>query len=356
MKLAVITCYDQQDYIRGRVIRTALQTLPAVELLTIHNTQSGLLRYIEVSLKIVKARLVDKPDAYLINFRGYEMMLLLAYSFVRKPIIFDELINFTEWMEEHNVIKPHTLRYRLFRWWYASWAGRARVLLADTDAHAAYSAGLNKLSLGQYCVLPVGTNESVFYPRTVVRQPRTPFTVFYYGHMLPLHGLKYVLAAAELLRDNPNIKFQFVGGKQATVKLIAAAIASGARVIYKDWLPFDELPVAASQAGLCLGGPFGATTQSQYVITGKTYQFLALGVPVLIGQTQVGEMFQDKVNCLLVPQADAQAIADSIDWAYHHPDELKVIAQAGRELYQQHFSQAHITALVSDLLSSLQSS
>jgi glycosyltransferase involved in cell wall biosynthesis len=353
MKIAIVTCYDQQDYVRGRVLKAALAKLPDVELIIIRNDNKGLARYIEVPFKILKARFRDKPDVYLINFRGYEMMLYMTYTLVRKPIIFDEMINFTEWMDEHAVIKPGTFRYKLFRWWYASWAKRARVILADTDAHAHYSAQLNKFKLSTYYSIPVGTDETVFYPRTVEKPKGGDFTVFYYGHMLPLHGLKYVLEAADLLRTHENITFRFVGGKQSTVDMIEAAIAGGANITHEKWVPFEELPQAALEAGLTLGGPFGNTTQSQYVITGKTYQFMSAGAPVLIGNNKVSEGFTDKLNCLLVPQADPQAIATAVVWASEHPKELKKIASEGHKLYQKHFSQKVVDGLVAELVAKL---
>lgn len=353
MKIAIITCYKQPDYVRARTLRTAFTAVPDVETVVIRNRHKGWLRFVEVPLKILRARRRDKPDAWIITFRGYEMLLFMALSLNRKPIIFDELVNFTEWMEEHGRLKAGNWRYRLFRRWYAHLVKRCRLILADTEAHASHSAELNRLDLSRYRTIPVGTDETVFYPRELQKPTNQPFTVFYYGHMLPLHGLSYVLEAAEMLKDRVGINFRLVGGKPKVKKACQAAAKSGARVTHEDWLPFDELPSAALTADLTLGGPFGDTTQSQFVITGKTYQFLALGAPVLIGQNRVNDLFQDKVNCLSVPQADAKAIAEAIMWAHDHPEELKQIGQAGHRLYQAHFSQAVINGLVKQLIKDL---
>lgn len=354
MKVAIVTCYDQNDYVRARTLRTAFKASPDTDVKIVRNSHKGLLRYVETPLKILKVRIVYRPDAYVITFRGYEMLLLMVLTFVRKPIIFDEMINFTEWMEEHRVIKPGSLGYKLFKAWYGWLARRCRIILADTDAHAEYSAQLNGMDIVKYRTIPVGTDETVFYPRPAKAiDKKKKFCVFYYGHMLPLHGLDYVLEAADQLKDRPEITFRFVGGKDKVVEACKAAQKRGAHVTHEAWVPFEELPQAAIDAGLTLGGPFGDTLQAQFVVTGKTYQFLALGTPTLIGKNKVNNIFSDKKNCLIVPQADAKALADAIVWAYDHPAELKKIGQAGRQLYERSFSQAIINADIQKLVSEL---
>jgi glycosyltransferase involved in cell wall biosynthesis len=356
MKIAIVTCSPQNDYPRARSLRAALKACPDVEVEIIRNRHRGLLRYPETMLRLGKARLFDRPDAYLVTFRGYETLLFLMLGLVRKPIIFDELINFTEWMEEQGRLKHGGLPYRLFRRWYGWLAGRSRLILADTDAHADYSAILNMLSISRYKVIPVSTDETVFDAALPYEPDPKHFTVLYYGHMVGLHGLDYVLRAAELLKDRADISFRVVGGKQQgeVAKACAAAAGVGARVSHESWLPFEQLPAAISQAGLTLGGPFGGTLQAQFVVTGKTYQILACAAPVLIGQNQVQEGFIDKKNCLIVPQADAAALAQAIVWGQQHPQELQAIGQAGRRLYEEHFSQATVNGLVASAIKELQ--
>lgn len=352
MKIAIVTCYDQQDYVRANALRKGLQEAKGVEIIEIANDNPGLLRYLETPFKILKARLTSRPDAYLITFRGYEMLLYMVLTLVRKPIIFDELVNFTEWMDEHRMIRQGSVPYRLFRKWYAWQARKCRVILADTDAHAKYSAELNNMSLDRYMTIPVGTNEKVF-AHDANATPTKPFTVFYYGHMRPLHGLEYVLEAAVLLKGVPGIKFHFVGGGKHAKEACEDAATQGADIHYQEWVNFDHLPAIASTAGLAVGGPFGDTLQSQYVVTGKTYQFLSLGVPVLIGRNEVNEDFVDQRNCLMVPQANADAIAAAIRWAYSHSEHMQRIADQGHQLYEDKFSQKHINQLVAKLVAQI---
>ncbi len=353
MKIAIISCYDQIDYIRTRVLRSAFAAVPGVETIIVKNKHRGLLRYVEVPLKVLKLRFTKRPDVYVITFRGYEMLPFVLFVKGRKPLIFDEMINAAEYLYEHKRLRFGSVPDKLFRRFYGWLLRRCRFVLADTEAHAQYSAELCNVSISKFRTIPISTDETVFYPRSKPSKQKD-FSVFYYGVMKRLHGLEYVLQAAMNLADNPHIRFILGGDKGKSEAACKAAIKKGARISYMPWVPFEEIPIIASQAGLTLGGPFGETLQSQFVITTKTFQFLACRAPVLLGRNKVNEGFKDKQNCLVVPLDDAKAISQAIAWAYDHPKELQKIAAEGRKLYEMHFSQSiinqKITNIVEDLI------
>lgn len=350
MKLAIITCYKQPDYIRAQTLRAAAARYPGIELIIIKNTHTGLIRYPEVLWKTFIARFKRRPDVYLLTFRAYEILPALALMTWPKPIIYDEFINPLEWLDE-----PHPERWvrmvpkSFLRWSYRLMLKRCKAILADTEAHADSSRRLNRRPKAAYYTLPVSTDEAIFKPAHISRQPADTFHVFYYGNMRPLHGLGHVLEAAILLQDLP-VDFLVVGGGQATKAAVTSANATGANITYKAWIPFQELPSYIHQADLCLGGPFGDTAQARQIITGKTYQFLASAKPTIVGKNQASGLFVDKSNCLLVPLGDTQALADATRWAANHPQQLNEISHQGRLLYQQSFSQAVVAEQLGALL------
>lgn len=352
MKIAIISCYDQIDYIRTRVLRAGFASVPGVETIIVKNTHKGLLRYLETPVKILQCKFRDKPDAYVLTFRGYEMLPFVLMIKGRKPLIFDEMINPAEYLAEHGKVGLDSGVGKLFRRWYGSLLRRCRYVLADTDAHAKLSAELCKVDMSKFFTIPIGTDETVFYPRKAQKRGKE-FNVFYYGVMRRLHGFDYVLEAAIKLADEPNITFTFGGDKGKSEAACQEAVAKGARITYMPWVPFDDIPKIAGRSGLSLGGPFGKTFQSQFVITTKTFQFLACRVPVLVGRNKVNEGFVDKKNCLIVPPNDAKAIERAIRWAYAHPSEMTEIAQEGRKLYEEHFSQDLVDRKLADLVQTL---
>jgi glycosyltransferase involved in cell wall biosynthesis len=344
--IAVITCYFDPRYVRGQVIRSALAGVDDLEVIDVINTRTGLVRYAQITWRLLRMRRRTRPDAYLLTFRGQEILPLVLALAGRRPVIFDEFIVPIAYAtgESHRrsaaIIVKHALA-RISAPLYARWLRRCRLILADTTRHAALSSEVSGVPRSHYRVLPVGADESVFSPAAL--PPRDSrgdvFTVLYYGNMLPLHGLDVVLAAAEALRDRADIRFALIGGGEPTAEAIAASSARGARIESVPWLPLDELPTRIAAAGVCLGGPFGGTPQGMNVVTGKTYQFLACAAPVIVGRNDVAdEVFTDGDDALLVPQGDSQALADAIEWAADHPTELGRIAKAGRRLYDKRFS------------------
>lgn len=347
--IVVITCQPDPDYVRAAVLRIGIGALPGLKLSVIKNSRLNKLRYPEVAYKILQCRLTDNPDVYLLTFRGYEMLPWLLLVAVGKRVIFDEFINALEWgAYEHKKFSPRSAFGKIFNGMYGFLLSRCFAILADTDAHADISSKLSAVSRNKYLAVPVSTNETLFFPSA--RQKRgSQFNVFFYGNILPLHGLDIMLNAALQLKDERDISFTFIGGKPEHQSAVEYAIFSGARIAYFKYVPFIELPGYIHEASLCLGGPFGNTFQSQFVVTGKTYQFLAAGVPTVIGANKASGLFKDKENSLVIPQGDSDALAAAILWAQQHPELLMAMGKAGRKLYETAFS----NQIVADCLATL---
>lgn len=348
--ITVITCQRDPDYIRARTIRIGVTALPGWKISIVKNTQLGILRYPEVAYRILKSRLSQNPDVYLLTFRGYEMLPWLLLVATGKCVIFDEFINAFEWAaHEHKIFSPKSTLGRVFNAAYGFLLRRCDVILADTDAHAAISSRLSSVPIKRYLTVPVSSDETLFFPTRRIFESGD-FNVFFYGNILPLHGINIILSSALQLKNILSINFIFIGGKSEHQSAVENAIANGARIVYKRYIPFAELPDCIHGASLCLGGPFGNTFQSQYVVTGKTYQFLAAGVPTVIGASKASRLFKDKENSLVVPQGDPCALATAILWAHQHPESLVAIGKAGRKLYEGAFSNQIVTDCLATVL------
>jgi len=358
MKIAVITCYFLPDYVRARTLRATLKTMPGVHVVIVKNKHTGLLRYPEILWKIWQVKRHQAPDAYLITFRGYEILPFVLWMAGKKPVIFDEFIipilHATN--EKHirtaSMMVKHFLS-RVGEPMYRRWLRRCKAILADTQVHAELSARVQRLNLSKYVAVPVGADEKLFKP-VWAYQTNDIFRIFYYSlGMQPLHGIPIVLEAAEKLKD-ADVEFIMVGGKKPMERAVKAAQARGANIRYERWVPFENLVDAIQSSALCLGGPFGDTQQAHHVVTGKTYQFLACAAPVLVGNSEAtDEYFKDKENALVVPQGDAEALARAIRWAQKHPAELAGIAKSGRKLYEKEFSTPALARRLQPLVDAL---
>jgi glycosyltransferase involved in cell wall biosynthesis len=218
----------------------------------------------------------------------------------------------------------------------------SNLVLTDTKIHRQYFHELFNIPRKKITAIPVGADEDVFRLDVSTEQAADSgfLEVLYYGSFLPLHGMDIILRAASLLRDKP-VHFTLIGGNRLDLSVFHHSIEEFelSNVTHIDWVEYEELPHYITRADLGLGGPFGDTGQAGRVITGKTFQFLAMAKPVIVGMYNGDDDgFEDKVNCLQVPRGDEQALANAISWAFEHGESMKRISQKGYELYKSRYS------------------
>lgn len=352
-KICLITCYNQPDYIRARTLRATLGSMDDVELIVVKNKHTNILRYIEVFYRVLIVRLKYHPDIYFQTFRGYESLPILRLITTGKKFIFDEFINPIEYfVYEHRRIQEGGVLETVLRLCYKFWLASVTLIVTDTPSHAAYSAKLMKLPISRYVPLIVSTDEIVFKKTTSKNSKNDTFTVFYYGlFMTPLQGLDVILDAMKIIKNQDiTIQLVLIGGKDSTIDQVARVQDSGANIVYKKFVPYENLADYIASADLCLAGPFGGTVQAQFVIGGKTFQYMHMGRPVVIGRNEESPVWTDKKNALIVDQADPRQLANAIIWAKNHHDELRKIGQAGQELYTQKLSNKVLVSQLRGLL------
>ncbi len=353
-KVGYTLSYRDPSYVRTLTLIAALESIEGVEVVTAINTRKGRLRYPETLLKLILMRFRHNPDVYLLGFGGgHELFLPVRLLTAGKPLIFDEFINLYEWLvEEHGRFKPGSLQARLVRWYSRQTSRWSRLVLTDTETHAQYSKHLHNLEEGKIRAVYVGTDEKTFVAQRSTAK-NDVLEVLFYGNMLPLHGIKIILEAAEDLAKKP-VHFTIIGGrgKPAIESQIEKSIELGANITYKTWIDYEDLPKYIANADVCLAGPFGNTVQSHHVITGKAFQFLNMGIPAIIGKIDQDDGFRHQENCILVSQGSSIELAKVIEWCGKNKSQLSAIGEARRQLYQKQFSIEAISEQLQAILKS----
>ncbi|MBP6469928.1 MAG: glycosyltransferase [Chloroflexi bacterium] len=341
-----ILAYYFPEFVRTTTLLQALRQITHLTIYEALNTTRGWLRYWQTLRQLLVIRLRHKPNFYILGFRGYELYWLVRLITWGKPLIFDHMMSpYDSLVNEKHRLSRQSLLAKIVYWYEKGILHNADLILTDTPLHQAYFARLFGIHPDKIRPLHVATDETLFKP--CASKPKCastqPFSVFFYGSFLPLHGIDIILQAAALLLSAP-VQFTLVGGHKQDLRPFHALCSqlNLTNVTHIPWIDYLNLPQWACRADLCLGGPFGNTGQGRRVITGKTFQFLALGQPTIIGEAEKNEHFINQHNCLLVPQGDPQALAESIAWAADHRQELAEIGRRGYELYQQEFSVARL--------------
>jgi glycosyltransferase involved in cell wall biosynthesis len=290
-------------------------------------------RYLVVMRKFL-SRKKEYFDCVFVGFFGQPLVPLIRL-FTDKPIILDAYLSAYDTIcFDRKIFKPGSLAGRFLRWLDRYSCEKSAVVLLDTNEHISYFCNTFGLSRGKFHRVLVGADESVFFPRPMERNDGK-FRVFYYCSFLPLHGAEYVIGAAAALCSEQEIEFLVAGQGPERERIAALAKKGGAdNVRFIDWLPFEALPGEIAQADCCLGGHFSAIEKAKRVIAGKTFQFIAMKKPVIVGDCPGNrELFSDRQNALFVKMADADSLAHAILELKKDATLRGRIAEAGYETF-----------------------
>lgn len=288
------------DYFRGRsLVRVVARYLAAL-----------------VRLAWRHSRIADY-DVMVVGFNGHLDVPLARWLSRRrgKPLIVDPLVSiYNTLVEDKGFVAAGSRAAALLAWIERRLYALADVVVADTDAHAAYFR--DRFSVAEHKLVTVltGADDRVFRPRTGPRAPG-PLHVLYYGKYLPLHGVRTMLEASKRLAGGA-VRFTFVGTGQFRDDVCAVygvrepSAIPHLRLI--DWVPYEELPRLIAAADVCLG-IFGGTRKADLVLPNKAYQAFAMGKALVTGASRAMRDELGESGCArFVPMRDADALADAL--------------------------------------------
>jgi glycosyltransferase involved in cell wall biosynthesis len=279
-------------------------------------------------------------DALWVAFLGYsDVPLAWVLSRRRRvPLVFDAFVllhdTFVSDRETVGRRSPAALYLRALE---ITACHLADVVVIDTVEHAERLAQRTHLDPAKVRVLHVG---SQYEEACTDPAPETPFTVVFFGSFMPLHGVDVIVRAAALLRDDPTIRFLFVGEGQTKPGAVALATSLGCEnVTFVDPLHDDALRDVLCEANVLLG-VFGASVKARVVVPNKVVDALAIGRPVITAATPAIDRILDASQIRTVPAGDPGALADAIVALRSDPVERRRLARAGRLGYEAHFAPA----------------
>ncbi|MCC6165590.1 MAG: glycosyltransferase [Caldilineaceae bacterium] len=346
----VFVCGREPDYIRNAMIAAVLAQHYPTDLIADSRRGSLSLRLARLAPRLIR-RLRRPHDLIVVGFYGHPLVLL-ARRFSRAPILFDPFVStYDTLVGDRGRIAEGSLAARALQTLDRSALEQATLNLSDTQAHAAYYAAAFGVPPEKLATLYLGCNEAHFFPRPAARGDR--FVVFSYSTYLPLHGMTTIVEAAQRCLGYP-IEFRLVGSSGPTLAEARARAQSLGltNVSFVPSLPFAVLPEAIAAADLCLGGHFGTSAKSRRVIAGKSYQFIAMGKPVILADNAANrELFDEGVNAAFCPPGDPDRLAQTILALYHAPDLRRGLAENALGLYRRRLTWQRLGA---DLLAQVQ--
>ena len=298
-------------YPRNTLMLEAMRGLGITQILPQPRSSSLIIRSFQLSLSALPHLFSRKYDLVFVGFFGHFLMLPLGLL-SRRPIIFDAFISVYDTLcFDRRRFASGSLFGRLALWIDQASCRLADRILLDTQAQVAYFRDVLSVSNSKLRSVFVGADESIFYPRD--RENATPIVLFY-GSLLPLHGIEFIIQAAELLKDQLPVRFKIIGsgaGLPAVRRIIKDHKVTNVDLL--DPVPLEILPEQIAGAEICLGGHFGVSDKASRVIAGKTFQCLAMGKPTIVGQNSANsELLTHGRDAWFCQMGNPTALADAI--------------------------------------------
>jgi glycosyltransferase involved in cell wall biosynthesis len=289
-------------------------------------------------------------DVVMAGFLGQPLAIGLS-MLCHQPIILDAYVSiFDTLCEDRRRFRPNSLAGRL-AWWIDQHSCLvAAQVLTDTRANADYFSRTFGVPAEKLTPIYVGCDESLFYPRDHEPSESAPMDVFYYGAFLPLHGTETIIKAAALLHNRSDIQFTIGGDgmRLPTVKQMVHDLAL-TNVELVGWIPLERLPEYIANATVCLGGHFSTVPKATRVISTKTYQFLAMSKPTIVGDNRAtGEFLVHGKHVWAVPMGNAEALAAAIEALVDDPSLRQQIARGGHEIFCERLTVSNIADQLAD--------
>lgn len=285
---------------------------------------------------------LDPFDVLVVGYPGHlDVWLARILSwFSRKPLVMDVFMSPYLVATERGITRRHRWASRLlyaFEWLVYRLPDR---LLQDTEAYVAWFQKNFGVRPSRFRLVPTGADDRAFRRCNESASSRL-YRVVYYGTFIPNHGVSHIVDAARRLRDEPDIVFELIGEGPDRKEAEATVSRFGLQnVIFVRWLDQSDLVDRLCEADVCLGA-FGVTPQSLMTIQNKIFEALALGLPVVTGDSPtIREAFDHRRHLYLVGRASGTAIASAIRELRSDPHLADLIAEAGHARFQECYTLA----------------
>jgi glycosyltransferase involved in cell wall biosynthesis len=346
-KVCYFGIYNKEIW-RTRVILIALRNrgFEVVECRVSPQEFIGFKKYLELYRKFKAYNTTF--DFVIVGFPGYAA-LLLARLLTSKPIIFDAYISYCDGVRDR---KDYSLAHPrvLIAWLVDFVSGRvADVVLTINEAYKKFFIQSLKVPRSKMEVLHKGADEKVFYPRDPKKTDR--FRVVWWGSYIPLHGIEYIIEAANILRDEPDIEFRLIGQGQKRAEMQRRAEVLGLKnIIFLDRMSGEPLLTEIADGKVALG-IFSPNPKAMRCVTNKIYEAMAMGKAIVTEDSPANrEIFTDQGNVFLVTPGSAQDLAEAIRTLVREDNLRTKLGQGARKLFENRFTTSHIEVELIDII------
>lgn len=212
---------------------------------------------------------------------------------------------------------------------------RARAIIVTSTAYMQHSPWL-QLHRARCRVVPLGIDVSRFAPAPVPRRAGAVPTLLFVGRLRYYKGLPYLLHALPQMHQPCRLLIAGDGPEAPRLRALVATLGLADRVTLLGDVPDADLPGVYQQADVFVL-PSHLPAEAFGIVL---LEAQASGLPVIstaLG-TATSTVNRHGQTGLVVPPADAPALAQATDWLLAHPQRARQMGAAGRANVLAHYT------------------
>ena len=298
-----------------------------------------------------------KTDAIYVGYPGH-VDVFFAYPIAKlfgKKLVFNPLlIIYNGFADEQGILNRKSTLGGTIKFFESLCYKMCDMVFADTPFQYAHLKNDFNISANKLRVLPIGADDTGYKYTPYTNTKEKKVHVVYYGLYSPVHGVEHIVEAANILRNDKNVTFSFIGQGNTYEQNFKRVHSLKLKNIkfYHDVPQSEHLPVMQS-ADIFLGF-LQKHPSVDRIIPNKVYQGLALGRVVVTADAPVTRsMFKHKKDMYLVKPSDPRALADAILELKNNPSLRKSIASNGYKLYRGKFTPKAVVKLLIEYIKEL---
>ncbi len=304
----------------------------------------------------IKYLFIGSHDILFVGYFGHLDMIFVklfkTILFRKKKIVFDAFLSLYDSMViDRKMVKESSFLARFVYWLDKTACSFANLIILDTNAHIDFFHNTFSVPNEKMVRVFASADTDIFYPRKIKRNDDN-YHVLFMGKYTPLHGIEHIVEAADILKNDKNIKFTFIGKGQLYIKIRKMVEEKQLdNIHFIEWVNYEKLPEYIAEADVCLG-IFSDSKKADRVIPNKVFQSLAMGKPVITGRTTgSNECLLHLINAFLCNVADAHDLANAITTLKEDRQLRDRIAQKARETFETRLGERAVKTSIQDALS-----
>ena len=314
-----------KNYSRNWILLRALK-INGIKVYTLNfkNTSKKKMLYSFIkNLKILNSVQFDLIYFFSVTPRDWLLFLMTKfYSTYRKiPILYDYFISkFQTFYEDREIFSRKNKIFKVFKYVFLYCLDYFECLLSDsvildTNTHIEYFSRKFKLKKKRFTKIFVGA-EPIFRILNIIEnhdRELKKFKIGFWGTYIPLHGIEFIVQAANILKDDRRIIFSLLGRGQTYQKILELAESLKLKNLeFYDTVPIKQLPNFISKCDIALG-IFGKGEKTLCVIPNKIFEAIQMKIPIITSNTPaINELFSHRENIFLCQRADPKSISEGI--------------------------------------------